>query len=172
MPRRYLKHIMPDHREMRENRYLKRFGTRLAEPRLWYLNRRSIAIGLAVGVFVAFMPIPGQMLVSAFFAILFRFNLPIAVMAVWITNPVTLAPIYFLCYQFGAWLLSASVTEQSFSMSWEWFLTEFLAIWQPLILGCVVIGAIGAILSLVFVRITWRIIVIRHWRQRHHHSES
>ncbi len=166
MPRRYLKHIMPDHRTMREHPHLRRFGQRLAEPKLWHLNRRSVAFGLALGVFVAFMPILGQMLVAAALAILFRVNLPISVMAVWLTNPLTIAPIYYLCYQVGAALLALPISDHAFIMSWEWFKTEFLAIWQPLLLGCFVLGIISAIISVLLVRLFWRVIVIRTWLKR------
>ena len=51
---------------------------------------RAIAGGLAIGVFVAFMPTRGfQMLFAAFLATLFGANRPAAVLPVWITNPAT-----------------------------------------------------------------------------------
>ena len=166
MPRRFLKRIMPDHRSMREHPHLQRFGQRLAEPKLWHLNRRSIAFGLAVGLFVGFMPILGQMFVAAALAILVRVNLPIAVMAVWITNPITIAPIYFCSYQVGAYILEIPVSDQAFTMSWDWFATEFIAIWQPLLLGCFLLGTIAAILAILLVRLCWRIMVLRSWAKR------
>ena len=167
MPRRYLKHIMPDHRTMREHPHLQRFGQRLAEPKLWHLNRRSIALGLALGLFIGFMPILGQMFVAAALAILIRVNLPIAVMAVWVTNPITMGPIYFIAYQIGAAVLAMPVAEHTFTMSWDWFTHEFIAIWQPLILGSFILGTAAAILGVLFVRICWRVIVIRNWLKRY-----
>ena len=167
MPRRYLKYIMPDHRTMREHPHLQRFGQRLAEPKLWHLNRRSIAFGLAIGLFIGFMPILGQMFVAAALAIIIRVNLPIAVMAVWITNPITMGPIYFIAYQMGAAVLAMPVVEHTFTMSLEWFMNEFIAIWQPLILGSFILGTAAAILGVLFVRICWRVIVIRNWLKRY-----
>lgn len=166
MPRRYLRRIMPDHRTMREHPHLQRFGERLTEPKLWHLNRRSIAFGLAIGLFVGFMPIPFQMVVSAALAILVRVNLPIAIMAVWITNPVTMGPLYYMCYEVGALLLDIPTSDQAFSMSWEWFSTVFTTIWEPLLLGCFVLGSAAAVLAILIVRIIWRIIVIRNWIKR------
>ncbi|MFT7235199.1 MAG: hypothetical protein ACI9QV_000771 [Methylophagaceae bacterium] len=166
MPRRFLRRIMPDHRVMREHPHLQRFGQRLAEPRLWHLNRRSIAFGLAVGLFVAFMPILGQMFVAAALAILVRVNLPIAVMAVWVTNPVTIAPIYFFSYRLGAYILELPVREQAFTMSWEWFATEFVDIWQPLLLGSFLLGISAALLAILLVRVLWRFLVVRSWARR------
>jgi uncharacterized protein (DUF2062 family) len=172
MPRRYLKRIMPDHRTMREHPHLQRFGQRLAEPKLWHLNRRSIAFGLALGLFVGFMPILGQMLVAAALAIVARVNLPIAVMAVWITNPITMGPIYFIAYQTGAAMLALPVGDHAFTMSWQWFTHEFVAIWQPLLLGCFILGTAAAILGILFVRICWRMIVIRNWLKRQHSKKK
>ena len=157
---------------MRDHPHLQRFGQRLAEPKLWHLNRRSIAFGLALGLFVGFMPILGQMFVAAALAIVARVNLPIAVMAVWITNPFTMGPIYFIAYQMGAAMLALPVGEHAFTMSWEWFTHEFVAIWQPLLLGSFVLGTAGAILGILFVRICWRMIVIRNWLKRQHSKKK
>ena len=166
MPRKLLKRIMPDHKTMCEHPHLKKFGLRLSEPRLWHLNRRSFAGGLALGLFIGFMPILGQMLIAAALAILLRVNLPTSVMAVWISNPLTIAPMYFFAYKLGAWILQVPLEPHSFSMSWQWFTDEFLTIWQPFLLGSVVCGAIAAILGILFSRAVWRLVVIRSWLQR------
>ncbi len=166
MPRKWLKRIMPDHKVMREHPHLQKFGQRLAEPKLWHLNRRSVAGGLALGLFVGFLPILGQMFVAAALAIMLRVNLPLAVTGVWVTNPVTMAPIYFFSYKVGALILDTPVHQHAFTMSWQWFTHEFLAIWQPLLLGSLICGAISALLGIIAVRILWRLLVIRSWLKR------
>lgn len=166
MPRKFLKRIMPDHRMMREHPHLQRFGQRLTEPKLWHLNRRSIAFGLAAGLFVGFMPILGQMFVAAALAIWLRVNLPVAVMAVWVTNPITIGPIYFCSYQVGAYILDLPVRDHAFTMSWHWFASEFVTIWQPLLLGSFILGTLAAVLAVLVVRLCWRIVVVRSWLRR------
>lgn len=166
MPRKFLKRIMPDHKTMRDHPHLQKFGQRLAEPRLWHLNRRSVAGGLALGLFMGFMPVLGQMFFAAALAIVFRVNLPIAAMGVWITNPLTIAPVYYFAYKVGAWVLNIPVGQYAFEVSWEWFKGEFLMIWQPLILGCLICGVVSALLAIIFTRLSWRLIVIRSWLQR------
>lgn len=166
MPRKFLRRIMPDHATMRDHPHLQKFGERLAEPRLWHLNRRSVAGAAALGIFVGFMPLPGQMFFSAALAILFRVNLPIAAMGVWVTNPLTIAPIFYFSYKVGAWVLGQPVDQHAFSLSWDWLTSEFLSIWQPFMLGSVICGLIAAGLGVVFVRILWRVVVIRSWLQR------
>jgi uncharacterized protein len=166
MPRKFLKRFMPDHKTMREHPHLQKFGQRLTEPKLWHLNRKSIAGGAALGLFIGFMPIVGQMMAAAALAILFRVNLPIAISAVWVSNPVTMVPMYFFSYKLGAWILQVPVGQYGFSLSWHWFTHEFLAIWQPLILGSFICGLIAAVVGVVVVRLIWRLIVIRNWLQR------
>lgn len=166
MPRKLLKRIMPDHKTMCEHPHLKKFGKRLVEPKLWHLNRRSIAGGMALGLFVGFFPILGQMFIAAALAILFRVNLPVAAAAVWVSNPFTLAPLYFFNYKVGAWILQIPVEHQTFDLSWQWLTHEFLVIWQPLLLGSLICAVIAAILGAVCVRIVWRLMVVRNWLNR------
>jgi hypothetical protein len=163
---------MPDHDTMREHPHLRKFGQRLTEPRLWHLNRRSVSGGVALGLFVGFMPILGQIFIAAALAIWLRVNLPIASMAVWVTNPFTVAPIFFYAYKLGAWVLQIPMQHYAFSLSWEWFSQEFLNIWQPLLLGSVICGIVAALLGILFVRLIWRLVVIRSWIRRPHKNNS
>ncbi|MCX4192977.1 DUF2062 domain-containing protein [Methylophaga sp. OBS1] len=172
MPRKFLKRIMPDHETMREHPHLRKFGQRLTEPRLWHLNRRSVAGGMALGLFVGFMPVLGQMFIAAALAIWLRVNLPVASMAVWVTNPFTFAPIFFYSYKLGAWILEVPMGQYAFSPTWEWFSYEFLKIWQPLLLGCTILGLLAALVGVLFVRIGWRLVVIRSWIKRPHKHNS
>ncbi|OUR64693.1 ATP-binding protein [Methylophaga sp. 42_25_T18] len=172
MPRKLLKRFMPDHKAMQEHPHLQKFGQRLTEPKLWHLNRKSIAGGAALGLFIGFMPIVGQMFVAAALAIFFRVNLPFSVSAVWISNPLTVAPMYFYAYKIGAWVLQVPVGQYSFELTWEWFSHEFLAIWQPLLLGSFICGIIAAVIGVIVVRIVWRLIVIRNWLQRRHKNKN
>lgn len=63
---------------------------------------RAIAMGLAIGIVVGFSPTVGfQMILAAFLASMVRANPAPAIMAVWITNPVTIPPIYAATYYLG-----------------------------------------------------------------------
>ncbi|HPA57951.1 MAG TPA: DUF2062 domain-containing protein [bacterium] len=63
----------------------------------------DIALGLALGIFIGFLPIMGiQMTVVLVFALPFRnANKVAAVAGVWITNPLTVIPIYAFIYWVG-----------------------------------------------------------------------
>lgn len=63
---------------------------------------RAIALGLAIGIVVAFSPTIGfQMIIAGFLAAAVRANPAPAIAAVWITNPVTIPPIYAGTYYLG-----------------------------------------------------------------------
>jgi len=63
----------------------------------------SIALGLALGIFIGFLPIMGiQMAVVLLFALPFKnANKPAAVAGVWVSNPLTVIPIYAFIYWVG-----------------------------------------------------------------------
>ncbi|MDY6978720.1 MAG: DUF2062 domain-containing protein [Pseudomonadota bacterium] len=167
MPRKFIRKYMPDHDKIRNHVQLNRiFGTLLHDPNLLHLNRRSVSSAFAVGLFMAFVPVPFQMLLAAAAAIIVRCNLAIAVALVWLTNPVTMGPIFFFCYKVGTWFLGTPVRAVEFAPSWEWFSSELGIIWQPLLLGCFVVGAITAALGYGLVRLLWRLHLLSHIRNR------
>lgn len=71
---------------------------------------REIALGFALGVFVAMSPTMGfQMAIAIPIAALFKWNKLAAAMAVWVTNPITAPFIYGLTYFIGAKFLGMSL---------------------------------------------------------------
>ena len=102
MPRKLLKKIFPNLDSIRSSQSLEIFGHAGREPNLWHLNRRSVSRAVAVGLFCAFVPIPGQMILAAAFAIILRANIPISVILVWISNPLTMPALFYTAYKFGA----------------------------------------------------------------------
>ena len=94
MPRRIFKRYMPDPERIRGDKSLRFLGKLIHEPNLWHLNRRSVARAMAVGLFAAFIPLPMQMLLAASLAIPVRGNLPISIGLVWLTNPITMPPVF------------------------------------------------------------------------------
>ena len=139
----------------------------LLEPELWHLHRRSVGGAFFIGLFCAFMPVPSQMVLAALLALVARCNLPIAVALVWITNPLTIGPMFYFAYKLGAWLIDAEVAAGPWELSWQWFGSKFAVIWWPLMLGCFVCGWVSGLTGAVVSRLLWRFHVIRRWRQRH-----
>lgn len=167
MPRKFIRKYMPDHDKIRNHVQLNRvFGNLLHDPNLLHLNRRSVSSAFAVGLFIAFVPVPFQMLLAAAAAIIVRCNLPIAVALVWITNPFTMGPIFFFSYKVGTWFLGTPIRAVQFAPSWEWFSSELGVIWQPLLLGSFGMGLVSAALGYGVIRLLWRLRLRNYLRDR------
>ena len=142
------------------------FGTLLHDPNLLHLNRRSVSAAFAVGLFMAFVPVPFQMILAAAAAILIRCNLPIAVGLVWVSNPFTMPPMFYFCYLVGTWILGTPEQEFAFELSIDWLMTGLGAIWEPFLLGCTIVGLSSAIVGYFGIRLLWRLHVLSHLRER------
>ncbi|WP_194755428.1 DUF2062 domain-containing protein [Aliidiomarina indica] len=166
MPRKFLKRFMPDIHKLNAYGVLKPFGKLAHDPNLWHLNRRSAAGAFAVGIFLAFMPMPFQMVAAAAVAILLRVNLPLSVALVWISNPITMPPMLYGSYRVGTFLLNQPSEPFLFELSWAWFQASVSSIVPALLLGSIVVGAIFSSLSYLAVRKIWRQAVQSAWDER------
>lgn len=164
--RKFFKRILPEVHEIREHKHLQIFGDILHDPHIFHLTRRSVAGGVATGLFVAFLPIPGHMVVSALAAIKFRVNLPLSVILVWITNPVTMPPIFYFAYKLGNHILNLPHKKLTFEFTWQWFSGTFMDIWPSLLLGSLVFSTVSAILGYGIIRLVWRLAIINKWEAR------
>ena len=177
--RRLLKRYLPDHEALAANRWLAPFGTTLFHPHLWHLNRHSAAGAVAVGLFCGLIPGPFQMLGAALCCVLFRVNLPLALLTTLYTNPFTIVPLYLLGFSIGEWILGGSVGQFTAPPEWSgnwsgagllgWLesLTHWmLGLGRPLALGLIVLAATLSAAGYLVVRVAWRLYLIRAWRRR------
>ena len=166
MPKKLIKKYLPHPDRITKNRWIKKLGPRLQEPDLWHINRKSCSGAAALGMFCAFVPVPFQMLLAAIGAIFFRYNILVAVPMVWVSNPVTMPPMFYFCYWVGALLLGVEVGVLNFELSFDWLMSGLLDIWQPFLLGCLVVGLACALLAFGVVRLFWRYHIWTHIRRR------
>ncbi len=171
MLKNWLKHRLPSPDSLREQRALRWFGTRLSEPGLWYFNRRSVSGGAAVGLFMAFLPVPLQMVPAAVASLFLRVNLPTALLGVWITNPLTVAPIYYACYVLGSWVLGTPASAE-FDASWEWLGNELGRVGWPLLVGCLMVSSVSAVAGYLGIHWWWRWQIGRAWHARARRSAT
>lgn len=157
---------MPDHKVIREHRHLQVFGSLLHDPNLWHLNRRSASGAFAVGLFFAFVPVPFQMVLAVAGAIICRVNLPLSAALVWVTNPITMPPIFYFTYRVGTWILGEPAGEFHFELSWDVLSHDMGLIWQPFLLGSLVCGTICAALGYLVIRGWWRWHIVKHLERR------
>ncbi len=145
---------------------LRFLGDILHEPNLWHINRHSVSRAFLVGIFLCFIPMPFQMLAAAFFAIWFNANLPLSVVLVWISNPLTMPPMFYFSYKIGAWILDRPVLNFEFQASWSWISERILDIGIPLYLGSLIVATLSACLAYLSIQFLWRRKVRSDWQER------
>ena len=162
----FFKRILPEHHVIREYKNLRILGDILHDPNIFHITKHSAAGGVALGLFWGCIPVPCQMLLAALCAIYFRANLPLAVILVWITNPITIPPYVFIAYKTGAWLLHEPARQIHFELSMTWIRTELGEIWMPLTLGCLTYAVISASAGYILIRGLWRVLAVIKWQER------
>jgi uncharacterized protein len=177
MPRKYFKKYLPSPASISENRFMRVFAPWLRHHNLWHLHRRSVAGGVAIGLVTGLIPGPVQMLASAIFAILFRVNLPVAVLTTFYTNPFTFIPLYVLAYHIGALATGEKTGELNApEFHWDWshftqLLPELIrwmsSLGHTLLIGLIIQCIVFALVGYFAVRGLWRLWVVRQWRGRH-----
>ncbi len=101
---KYLRHL-PRIKHIRGTWLHRRLGDRLFHSQLWHPTRKRFAGGMAVGAFFAMIPAPGQTIGAGLLAYLTRVNVPAAVAATWISNPLTMAFCIYAQYRIGCLIL-------------------------------------------------------------------
>lgn len=142
------------------------FRLLLEHPVYWSLNRRSVTRAFALGLFIAFVPLPIHVILSAALALALRLNVPAAIVGTFIANPLTLVPMYWAAYRLGADLLDAPVRKISFALNWEWLTTTLIPIWKPFLLGCLVLGATAAVFGYIALGGIWHLSLVLKYHKR------
>ncbi|MGR5119110.1 DUF2062 domain-containing protein [Vibrio astriarenae] len=166
MPRKFIKRFMPNHDVIKRQKALKIFGNVLYNPNLWCLNRRSASGAFAVGLFMAFVPLPSQMIMAAGAAILCSVNLPLSVALVWISNPVTMPLLFYFAYKVGTLLMNTPPQPFHFELSWEYLATQMHTLGPPFLVGSLVCAITASLLGYFGIRGLWRYSVVRSWQKR------
>lgn len=118
------------------------------------INRKSISKGVFLGLFIAFIPMPMQMLTVILFTPFFRFNVPIAISMVWLTNPITMPFIYYLEYKTGNFILNKNSLE-GIELTLEWFSQNWDNIILPLYVGTIPYSLFIPTIAYVFINQLW-----------------
>ncbi|MDP3906540.1 DUF2062 domain-containing protein [Novosphingobium sp.] len=169
--RKWFKKVTPRRETLLQNRWLRPVAHRLAHPEIWHFNRRNVARGVALGLFVGFMLPIGQIVVAALLAASARGNLLVAAMATLITNPVTFPPIYYAAYRTGLVLLSPVLAEGSAAapvaaQQAGTMLDMLSSASLPTMFGLLVFASVSAAAGFGAVHLAWRFSLWRQWRRR------
>ena len=129
-------------------------------------TQHSIALGTSIGMLIGMTPTVGiQMVIVMVFAFLthrlFRFNRVAAILTVYVSNPVTIVPIYYMLYWVGKQFVGGEVTRGQFTslLNYEGFegwwnaVTGLLFdIGTPLIVGTLIVAPVCGLVTYPIMR--------------------
>jgi uncharacterized protein (DUF2062 family) len=172
--RKYLKRNLPEPETIRANRWLSPLAGTLLHPRLWHLNRHSASGAVAVGLFCGLIPGPFQMIGAALCCLLFRVNLPLALVTTLYANPFTIVPLYLAAFTIGKSVVDDGRVftpppemGQMGLFSWLGALLDWtLGLGAPLAIGLIMLGGALALVGYFVVRLLWRWHSARAWQAR------
>ena len=156
MPKKFFKRYSPDPKRIKDTPGLGFLGERLHQPSLWHFNRHSVTRAFAIGLFCTWIPFPFQSLIAAFGALYFRANLALSVALVFITNPITIPPMFYFAYRLGNLILGDKEVPFKMELSWDWLMNSLGQIWQPLFLGSFLLALFSSMLAYLVVQFVWR----------------
>ena len=107
-----------------------------------------VAMGMAVGVFVAVTPtIPFHTTIALAAAFVLKVSKPAAVIGVWFSNPITIPPIYYGSYKLGMLMLGRSGGFDPSILSLQELLKHGMDVTVAMIIGGAVLGIAPAVAS-------------------------
>ncbi len=100
---------------------------------------------------------PMHSLVAVALVLAFSFNLPLALLAVWFNNPLTLPFMYLYAYRTGCLVLNETPTPFHLTWSLHWLEQEAAILVPPFLLGSLLLAvlsaAAGALLTLLLLQL-------------------
>ena len=124
-------------------------------PKAYFaINRRAVTKGLLVGLFWGFIPMPFQMLGVIATTLIMRFNVPIALATVWLSNPITYPPLWYLEYWTGNLILGRDGISD-IQLTMQWFQEHWDDIVVPLYVGAAFYSTVVSFLIYLLVNWLW-----------------
>jgi hypothetical protein len=168
MPRKFFRKLSPSPETIKQHKHLQFLGNTLNLACLWQLNRKTIPQAVAIGLAVMWLPVPFHVLLTALLVVLLRANLPVALVTVFINNPLTMGPMYYADYKLGTFILNTSTTHQfKFEASLHWLNHGFLHLWKPLMTGALTLAFISGVIGFYGLHLIWRLRIRQHLKERH-----
>lgn len=162
MPRRFFRKFTINRHDLAERWFMRPFRRLLHDNQYWAITRRTVVPAFALGLFIAFLPLPGHPIVAALLAIALRINIPVAILTTFVSNPLTMGPMYFFAYRLGAEILNIGLESVAFEMSLDWLTQTFVTIWQPMLLGSLILAIAASLTGYVVLDLLWRTSVGRY----------
>jgi uncharacterized protein (DUF2062 family) len=166
MPRLLFRKITPRRETLRNHWALKPFSRFFGDPRLWSLQRRTVTPAFGAGLAISFIPLPIHLPLAVLVAIFCRIHVPTIIVSLFVINPVTIVPAYYLAYRIGVIVTGASEKPFQFELSWEWVQHGLGPMWKPFLVGCGITGALVGLLVYALLDVLWRYNTRKRYRER------
>ena len=150
-----LRAMTPSRERLEATPGLRRLVPHLSHPKLWQWSRRSVAMGLAVGLFVGLLIPVAQFVFAVAAAVCLRSNVAVAAAATLVSNPLTVPPIYYASYQMGAWATGTSAAEGMSLLDPLSLFEHVGSVGLPLFTGLTMTASMAALASYVLVSRAW-----------------
>lgn len=152
--RRYYLRQFPRKKKLHGGLLHRILGNRLFDPGLWLPTRDTVAWGVAIGVFIGLMPFLGlQIVLSMLLCFAFRVNITAAVVATFISNPLTAVQILYVQRLVGMKL--AGPVDPSELQLYSGILRAWVEYGKPIMFGAVVTGAGAALVAYLLTLLLW-----------------
>lgn len=158
----------------------------LLSPQIWHLNRRSVANGMAVGMFWAWIPMPAQSIPATLCSLWVRGNVPLTIAMCWMSNPLTMIPWIWCAYQIGKLVTGMEIQGDPIQQVKQMLsLTSDQGLWSGIkaswdyarsnvhlvvvfVVGSVIFAGLLSVATWLTVHGLWRVNLVRRWKRRGH----
>jgi uncharacterized protein (DUF2062 family) len=167
---RWLKRITPDRCTLEKLWCLRPFAALVVDRGCWTFNRTSVVRAFSLGLLIAFVPptplLPLHLTLCALLGILFRLNIPVLVATVFVSNPLTWFPQVAGSIWVGAKLMGLDLVPMLHQVTHHNLWSHLNQLWEPLLLGALVLGVLTAALGYALGQLAWRARILYHLRRR------
>lgn len=146
------------------SKYIAKFSDIVGAKNLWVFNRKSVELAIALGVTCAWIPLPFHTTIAVFFAVLIDCNILLVISSIWFANPLTMPFMYYSAYKLGVFLLHIHPDLVHLNFSVDTIVQDLHMIWQPLLLGCAVLGISCGLVTYLILHFIWPDV---HKKMRH-----
>lgn len=155
---------LPTREELSQQPWLAPIADRVLDRKLWTAQHESVARGVAIGCFWAFVIPFAQIIFAAAHCVWWRANIPVAAAITFITNPFTVGFWLYLAYKVGSLFIDsappAKLSEGGGVLQW------LGSIGWPAVLGMGIFAVGGAVAGYLLVKLGWRLNLWRKQRIR------
>jgi uncharacterized protein (DUF2062 family) len=168
MPRRLFKKLSRQRHHLRTRWFMRPFDFVFGDAAYWSLNRRNVTRAVALGFFIAFLPPPIPHTVMAIVAaVALRVNIPVTLASIFLTNPVTMLPLYYAAYWTGCHAIGkVPMTHLPKAHPGDWLPALHGPILEPFILGSLILGLLAALIGYVVLGASWHLSLVYKFYKR------